>query len=85
MLCASLLTLSISSAALAGNIYGLSATGTGNIYGQSATGNIYGQSATGNIYGQSATGNIYGQSVTRDITSGVIGTILGMIGTLPIV
>ena len=42
---AALVTLTLSSNALAGNIYGIQ----GNIYGQS--GNIYGVVRDGNIYG----------------------------------
>ncbi len=59
VLCASLLTLAISSTALAGNIGGMKANSAGNIAGLS-TGNIAGLS-TGNIAGLS-TGNIAGLS-----------------------
>ena len=47
ILCATLVTLAMSSATFAGNIYGRS----GNIYGIANTGNIYGIANTGNIYG----------------------------------
>ena len=47
ILCAALLTLAMSSATFAGNIYGRS----GNIYGIANAGNIYGSPSTGNIYG----------------------------------
>jgi hypothetical protein len=56
ILSATLLTLAMSSATFAGNIYGRS----GNIYGIANTGNIYGSANTGNIYGSANTGNIYG-------------------------
>ena len=59
ILCASLLTLAISSTAFAGNIGGMKANSAGNIAGLS-TGNIAGLS-TGNIGGLS-TGNIGGLS-----------------------
>ena len=69
ILCASLLTLAISSTAFAGNIGGMKANSAGNIAGLSA-GNIAGLS-TGNIAGLSA-GNIAGlsNSGTRQTFSG---------------
>lgn len=69
ILCASLLTLSISSAAVAGNIYG-APTQAGNIYGApTKDGNIYGAPKDGNIYG--APGNIYG--LTDEAYSALLG------------
>ena len=77
ILCASLLTLAMSSAALAGNISGAPASENGNISGAPApetskNGNISGRN--GNISG--APGNISG------LTDEAYSALLGLIGTI---
>jgi len=72
ILCASLLTLGMSSATFAGNIYGSPTAAPGTIYG--APGNIYG--APGNIYG--APGTIYG--ITDDVVSASLEMVVGLLG-----
>jgi len=76
ILCASLLTMAMSSATFAGNIYGRS----GNIYG-SPTSTM--TTAPGNIYGtpsgiSSATpGNIYG--LTDETLNNLLGLFIGIV------
>ena len=81
ILCASLLTLAMSSATFAGTIYGAPCTGKdGNIYGAPSTdkdGTIYGAPCTGkdgNIYG--APGTIYG------FTGEAYNALLGLLGNI---
>ena len=71
ILCASLLTLAMSSAALAGNISGAPAPISGNISGEARNGNISGRN--GNISG--IPGNISGlaYSTVLDLVVAVIG------------
>jgi hypothetical protein len=65
ILCAGLLTLAMSSATFAGNIYGRA----GNIYGSP---NDPTATAPGNIYGSPNGGNIYG------LANETINTLLGL-------
>ncbi len=73
ILCASLLTLAMSSATFAGNIYGRA----GNIYGSPSTMTT----APGNIYGTpsgiTTPGNIYG--LTDETLDNLLGLFIGIV------
>jgi len=70
ILCAGLLTLAMSSATFAGNIYGRA----GNIYGSP---NAPTATAPGNIYGSPSPGNIYG--LTDESLNDLLGLFAGII------